>query len=460
MCASFVPALSKLLFSKLLDDNEAAAAATAAADALWFVVALGPLVVLGSLVTPVAAENSWCLVSDGVGAPAIDEAGIVVPVDVINELLSMPAARLIASCTIVFNDDMGSLLTLTAFTPVALGAFDSCCCLAFGVTAAVIADAVVGPFKAAWGCCLGDNRPGDVRLLTTELVGDKQLAIDVLFATTALDEDVVRLLVMEVKMLECSIAAPTEVALWWLLLVAIWLLFGTPAVLIGAMVDADAATADATAAADDADTAAGVADAMLDTGACRLEFDWRAFITGGCCCWLTACADAFTFELAVAPLAAVDANADEYCPFSVCAGGCDVLCLATAANAIGFVGRIIDDDNVEMDEACWAWDAAVAEAVPDFTVVAVDEMADTLRAADVVAGATIWFLLGVEHTIDLFCDEDIVVLLDEAVEFRSDLFARTAIGLTGCIETGRENKDHCNFDTFHIYIMNRTDFYI
>lgn len=55
-----------------------------------------------------------------------------------------------------------------------------------------------------------------------------------------------------------------------------------------------------------------------------------------------------------------------------------------------------------------------------------------------VAVTAVWFLLGVEHTIDLFCDEDIVVLLDEAVEFRSDLFARTAVGLTGCIRKGKE----------------------
>lgn len=49
-------------------------------------------------------------------------------------------------------------------------------------------------------------------------------------------------------------------------------------------------------------------------------------------------------------LPAVEANADEYCPFSVCAGGCDVLCLATAANAIGLVGGIIDDDTAMVDE--------------------------------------------------------------------------------------------------------------
>lgn len=125
----------------------------------------------------------------------------------------------------------------------------------------------------------------------------------------------------------------------------------------------------------------------------------------------------FAFELNVVValmIAVVDPNANEYCPFSVCAGSCDVLCLATAANAIGFVGGIIDD-MVEMDEACWAWDAAEADvAVPDLTDVVVNEMDDTLSGADVIAAA-VWFLLGVEHTIDLFCDEDIVVLLDEAV---------------------------------------------
>lgn len=38
------------------------------------------------------------------------------------------------------------------------------------------------------------------------------------------------------------------------------------------------------------------------------------------------------------------------------------------------------------------------------------------------------FLLGVEHTIDLFCSDDIVALIDV---FRSDLLARTAVGFTG-----------------------------
>lgn len=61
----------------------------------------------------------------------------------------------------------------------------------------------------------------------------------------------------------------------------------------------------------------------------------------------TCAADAFVFELGVTPLAA-----NAYCPFSVCVDGCDVLCLATAANAIGFVCGIIDDDNVEIDEEC------------------------------------------------------------------------------------------------------------
>lgn len=347
----------------------------------------------------------------------MDVAGNAVPDVVINELLSNPAAaRLIASCTIDFNDDIDSLLLVAT---VAFVAFVNC--FALGV--------VVGPFNVACGSCLGDIRPGDVRLLTTELVGDKQFAIDELtVATTALDDVVVKLLVMEVKMVEWSLAEPADEALCWLLpmlFVAFWMLLLTPLVLFGVVVDADD------------DTSAGTVGTMLDdTGVCWLEIDWRAFITDGCCCWLTECVDAF--ELTVALLAAVDANADEYCPFSVCAGGCDVLCLATAANAIGLVGGIIDDDNVEMDEACWAWDAAAAEvAVPDFTDVVVDEMADTFNAADVVAG-DIWFLLGVEHTIDLFCDEDIVVLLDEAVEFRSDLFARTAVGLTGYIKMDKK----------------------
>lgn len=39
-----------------------------------------------------------------------------------------------------------------------------------------------------------------------------------------------------------------------------------------------------------------------------------------------------------------------------------------------------------------------------------------------------WFLLGGEHTIDLFCNDDIVALLDV---FRSVLLARTAVGFTG-----------------------------
>lgn len=165
---------------------------------------------LGSLLAPVAAENNCCLVSDGVSAPEIDVAGIAVPVDDINELLSLPDARAMASCTIVFNDDMGSVLPLTtAFTSVSLTAFVSCCCLALDVTTV----AVVGPFSAACDCCLGDIKPGDVRLLTTELVGDKQLAIDPVFVATALDDDVVRLLVMEVKMAECSSAEPAMVTI-------------------------------------------------------------------------------------------------------------------------------------------------------------------------------------------------------------------------------------------------------
>lgn len=54
------------------------------------------------------------------------------------------------------------------------------------------------------------------------------------------------------------------------------------------------------------------------------------------------------------------------------------------------------------------------------------------------------FLLGVEHTIVLLNDDDDVLLItvDEVVddEFRSDLLARTAVGLTGYIRKKTINK--------------------
>lgn len=86
---------------------------------------------------------------------------------------------------------------------------------------------MVGPFRTAWGCCvdgnglLGDVRPGDVRLLFNELVGDRQFTIDELFATTALDDVVDRLLVMEVNIVLCSLAEPADVLCWLLPMAAI-----------------------------------------------------------------------------------------------------------------------------------------------------------------------------------------------------------------------------------------------
>lgn len=92
-----------------------------------------------------------------------------------------------------------------------------------------------------------------------------------------------------------------------------------------------------------------------------------------------------------------------------------MLCLATAANAIGAIGGIIVEDDCE---------------------AAVDDIADAFSGG---AGASECgcngFLLGVEHTIDLFNDVELIV---DVEEFRSDLLARTAVGLTGYKKTQKE----------------------
>lgn len=221
-------------------------------------VAFGPFVwAIGSLVEPPSAGNNCCcLVSDGNGAPAIDVAGRVGPDADNNELLSMLAARLMASCTIVFNDDIGSVpVQLIADNPVAFAVFaNCCCCFAFGV--ATVESTVDGPFIVVCvGCCFGDVNPGDVRLLTTELVGDKQLAIDDIFAAVPLDADDedAKLLVMDVNMVECSFAEPADVALCCILLLfdAFWLLFEI--LPIAAIVGTVVTAAGTMTAADDAD---------------------------------------------------------------------------------------------------------------------------------------------------------------------------------------------------------------
>lgn len=113
---------------------------------------------------------------------------------------------------------------------------------------------------------------------------------------------------------------------------------------------------------------------------------------------------------------------------------------ATAANATGaVVGIIVDDDDDWFDEAM---PALVIEDIEDIDVVTVVDADDSIAAIpDAVSWTAFvdtddtfsegWFLLGVEHTIVLFCASDIVVLFDDNVEFRSDLFARTAVGFTG-----------------------------
>lgn len=138
-------------------------------------------------------------------------------------------------------------------------------------------------------------------------------------------------------------------------------------------------------------------------------------------------------------------------PFSTAADCCDVLCLATAAKAIGAaVGIIVvidEDDVVIADDVCCCCcccdgcDKAVA--IDEFSTAEMDVVTFVLWADEKIAWIPdkfnwpvaeaddiicAWFLLGVEHTIDLFCNDDIVALFDV---FRSVLLARTAVGLTG-----------------------------
>lgn len=144
--------------------------------------------------------------------------------------------------------------------------------------------------------------------------------------------------------------------------------------------------------------------------------------------------------------------------FAVC---CDVLCFATAANATGaLVGIMLFCrgcwSRVELDLIAWEWFSSrteddwtcevatpllkliddvtfVLEAV-DSTIDAPDEFSWTELA---VAGDAVcdWFLLGVEHTVLLWTDDELLT-----VEFRSDLFARTAIGFTGWLIVWRGDR--------------------
>lgn len=135
--------------------------------------------------------------------------------------------------------------------------------------------------------------------------------------------------------------------------------------------------------------------------------------------------------------------------FAVC---CDVLCFATAANATGAVVGIMlfcigGWSRVEMGFA-WEWFSSRAEddwfwsVEPPPLLVIIDDVALVIEAVDAtvdapdtfscvelaVAGEALcdWFLLGVEHTVLLGADTVLFI-----VEFRSDLLARTAVGLTG-----------------------------
>lgn len=96
------------------------------------------------------------------------------------ELSSIPAARLIASCAIVFSVDIESVIE-----------FGTKCGLLFVLLFA----ATLGPLSICRD--LGDVRPGETRLLITELVGDVVCVTELLI----IDVDVVDklLFVMEVK---------------------------------------------------------------------------------------------------------------------------------------------------------------------------------------------------------------------------------------------------------------------
>lgn len=122
-------------------------------------------------------------------------------------------------------------------------------------------------------------------------------------------------------------------------------------------------------------------------------------------------------------LVRVAAKAENWCMMGAelsALRGCDALCLATAANAIGG-GAIMDEE-----------DDALAFA---------DAIADTFNEGAGGARLSDWleFLLGVEHTMvlleaecDVLLDVDNELARPDADVFRSDLFARNAVGLTGC----------------------------
>lgn len=107
-------------------------------------------------------------------------------VDDSNELLSRPVARLIASCAMVFSVDIESVLAIE------LGTMGCCCFLLAAAAAAAAATAMAAAFAgiepfSTLCCAFGDMRPGDVRLLTMEYVGDTLFVIELLMV----DADVV-----------------------------------------------------------------------------------------------------------------------------------------------------------------------------------------------------------------------------------------------------------------------------
>lgn len=128
------------------------------------------------------------------------------------------------------------------------------------------------------------------------------------------------------------------------------------------------------------------------------------------------------------------------------------VCFATAANATGTVVGIMLFcigcwSRVEMGLFAWEWSSSradddwiceVATALDeliDDSMLVVDDVDGIVGAPDTlcwvelaIAGEALcdWFLLGVEHTV-LIWTVDVLLI----VEFRSDLFARTAVGFTG-----------------------------
>lgn len=123
-----------------------------------------------------------------------------------------------------------------------------------------------------------------------------------------------------------------------------------------------------------------------------------------------------------AELVRVAAKAENWCMIGAelsALSGCDALCLATAANAMGG-GAIIDE--------------------PDDALVLELAIADTFNdgAGGARLSGCVEFLLGVEHTMvllevecDALPDADKECARPDAEVFKSDLFARNAVGLTG-----------------------------